>query len=152
MVAPVSVWAAGTLPDAVGWTVSSFLIADGRPAELIGLLDEEADLAGRLVPGAALTVSLLSGDHRGLADAFAGLAPAPGGVFRIGRWIETAWGPVLADAPAWIGARIEVEPGYAGWALLIRAVIEQVEIGPEADEADGLLTHLRGRYRVTSTS
>ncbi len=152
MVAPVSVWAAGTRPGAVGWTVSSFLIADGRPAELLGLLDDESDLAGRLESGATLTVSLLSGEHRGLADAFAGLAPAPGGVFRLGTWVDTEWGPVLADAPAWLGARIEAAPAYAGWALLVRAVIERVEIGPQADPADGLLTHLRGRYRVTSTS
>jgi flavin reductase (DIM6/NTAB) family NADH-FMN oxidoreductase RutF len=151
MIAPVSVWAAGDGTGRTGWTLSSFLVADGEPPEVLGLLDEDSTLADRLTsadpePGAALTVNLLGWAHRGLADAFAGTAPAPGGPFTLGVWEPTAWGPVLADAPGWLGVRLVGEPQSAGWSLLVRAVVEHVELG--ADPADGMLGYLRGRYRA----
>jgi flavin reductase (DIM6/NTAB) family NADH-FMN oxidoreductase RutF len=155
MPSPVSVWTAGAGGGRVGWTLSSFLVADGQPAEVIGLLDEDSDLADALTAapapaggGATLVVNLLGWAHRGLADAFAGVAPAPGGVFKLGGWTESAWGPVLADAPAWLGARVTGPPEHAGWALLVRAEVEHVELGPEPDA--GMLTYARGRYRPVS--
>jgi flavin reductase (DIM6/NTAB) family NADH-FMN oxidoreductase RutF len=153
MIAPVSVWAAGDETGRAGWTLSSFLVADGEPPEVLGLLDEDSALADRLTsadlaPGAPLTVNLLGWAHRGLADAFAGVAPAPGGPFTVGSWLPTRWGPVLADAPGWLGARLVGEPQPAGWSLLVRAVVEHVELGPEPP--DGMLGYLRGRYRAVS--
>jgi flavin reductase (DIM6/NTAB) family NADH-FMN oxidoreductase RutF len=149
MVAPVSVWAAGDGAGRTGWTLSSFLVADGEPPEVLGLLDEDSALADRLTAagpeGATLTVTLLGWAHRGLADAFAGLAPAPGGPFTLGSWLRSDWGPVLADAPGWLGARLVGEPQPAGWSLLVRAVVEHVELGPEPP--DGMLGYVRGRYR-----
>jgi len=153
MSAPVSVWAAGDGVNRVGWTLSSFLVAEGQPAEVLGLLDEDSALADRLVQavpaeGIPLTVNLLGWPHRGLADAFAQLAPAPGGPFTLGVWRPTPWGPVLDDTPGWIGARIRQTPDHAGWALLVRATVEHVEIGVEP--ADGMLGYVRGRYRPIS--
>ena len=153
MVAPVSVWAAGDQTSRAGWTLSSFLVADGEPPEVLGLLDEDSALADRLTAadpgrGATLTVNLLGWAHRGLADAFAGVAPAPGGPFTLGAWQPTAWGPVLVDAPGWLGARLVGEPQPAGWSLLVRAVVEHVELGPEPPE--GMLGYVRGRYRAVS--
>ena len=152
MSAAVSVWAAGDGPGRTGWTLSSFLVADGEPAEVLGLLDEDSALADRLTAagaeGATLTVNLLGWAHRGLADAFAGLAPAPGGPFTLGTWQPSDWGPVLADAPGWLGARLVGEPQPAGWSLLVRAVVEHVELSPEPP--DGMLGHVRGRYRAVS--
>lgn len=150
MVAPVSVWAAGEGRTRVGWTVSSFLVADGEPGEVLGLLDTDSDLADRLRDADAepvLALSLLGWGDRGLADAFAGQAPAPGGVFRLGSWASTPWGPVLEGSAGWIGARLRPEPlVHAGWGLLVRAVVERAEVGtmPEG----GLLAHARGRYRA----
>ena len=142
--ATVSVWTSAHQGRRAGWTVSSFLLADGDPPQLVGLLDEDSDLADVLLDSRTVAVSVLGAQHRGLADAFAGLAPAPGGVFTLGSWAETAWGPVLDDAPAWIGARLgEGSPPYAGWGLLIQATIERVELTSDAET----LTHLRGRYR-----
>ncbi len=150
MSAPVSVWAAGDGAGRTGWTLSSFLVADGEPPEVLGLLDEDSALADRLTAagpdGATLTVNLLGWTHRGLADAFAGVAPAPGGPFTLGSWRTTDWGPVLVDAPGWLGARLVGEPQPAGWSLLVRAVVEHVELGPEP--ADGMLGYVRGRYRA----
>lgn len=145
MPAPVTVWTAELAGRRVGWTVSSVLVADGQPAELLGLLDEDSDLADAVLETRAFAVSLLGGTHRALADAFAGVAPAPGGVFRLGSWRETAWGPVLTDAAGWLGARMLAgQPEHAGWALVIRAEVEHVELGEPATD---VLAHLRGRYR-----
>lgn len=153
MPSSVSIWTASAAGRRAGWTLSSFLVADGEPAEVVGLLDEDSTLADLLAPGHAtsepvegrLVVNLLGWPHRGLADAFAGLAPAPGGVFKLGSWQESAWGPVLLDAPAWLGARVLTPTTHAGWGLLVRAVVEHVAIGP--DPEGGMLAHLRGRYR-----
>ena len=80
-----------------------------------------------------------------VADAFAGIGPAPGGAFKLADWHDSDWGPVLDDGPGWLGARVAAEPAHAGWGLLVRATIEHIEIGP--DPADGLLGYVRGRYQ-----
>ena len=149
MIAPVSVWAAKNGQRSAGWTLSSFLVADGRPAEVIGILDDESELAELLAMTPTLTVNLLGWPHRSLADAFAGVGPAPGGAFRLAAWRDTDWGPVLDDGPGWLGARMAAAPVHAGWGLLLRANIEHIEIGPEP--TDGLLGYVRGRYQsITS--
>jgi flavin reductase (DIM6/NTAB) family NADH-FMN oxidoreductase RutF len=153
MPAPVSVWAAGQGAGRAGWTLSSFLVVDGEPAEVLGVLDEDSALAERLtasdpVLGRPLTVNLLGWQHRGLADAFAGVAPAPGGPFTLGRWRDTEWGPVLDDAPGWLGVRLRSVPDRAGWSLLVQATVDHVELGSDPDE--GMLAYVRGRYRAVS--
>ena len=150
MSAPVSVWAAGEGTHRVGWTLSSFLVADGQPAEVLGLLDEDSALADRLlhaVPAAGipLAVNLLGWPHRGLADAFAQLAPRPAGRS------PSASGATAPGVRCWTTRRLDRRPGapspdHAGWALLVRATVEHVELGPEP--ADGMLGHVRGRYRA----
>jgi flavin reductase (DIM6/NTAB) family NADH-FMN oxidoreductase RutF len=145
MASPVSIWAAAANGSRAGWTLSSFLLADGDPGEVIGLIDEESPLADLLAETATLTVNLLGWQQRGLADAFAGVGPAPGGPFTLHTWRDTAWGPVLEDSLGWIGARIKADADRAGWALLLRAVVERVEI--PSDPAEDLLCYVRGRYR-----
>ena len=150
MPAPVSVWTTTLEGRSTGWTISSFLLAEGRPPEVAGLVDEEADFADQLWRTGRFAVSLLAGSHRQLADVFAGLAPAPGGVFIVGRWRHTDWGPVLDDAVGWLGATVTAastratEPAHAGWALLVRGVVEHSELA-EPDER-GVLCSFRGRY------
>ncbi|SDS24892.1 NADH-FMN oxidoreductase RutF, flavin reductase (DIM6/NTAB) family [Friedmanniella luteola] len=161
MPAPVSVWTSTAGGRSAGWTLSSFLLADGRPPEVVGLVDEEADFADQLALSGRFAVSLLAGPHRHLADVFAGQAPAPGGVFTVGRWRETAWGPVLEDAVGWLGAALvaadvapgqpdpaqpgaEPHPDRAGWSLLVRGRVEHTELA-EPDER-GVLCSFRGRY------
>lgn len=145
MPAPVSVWTTHAEPRPVGWTVSSFLLADGDPAEVVGLVDEESDFADAVATSGHLAISLLGWSHRALAEVFAGLAPAPGGTFTVGSWSDTAWGPVLDDGAGWLGVRIlEGEPEHAGWALLVRGVVEHVELGDLP--GTGLLSSFRGRY------
>lgn len=155
MVSPVSVWTALGEGHRAGWTVSSFLVADGEPGEVVGVVDEDSDLGEVLAQPHAgpeliprVVVNLLTWEQRQLADAFAGQAPAPGGVFRLGTWTESEWGPVLLGSAGWIGARLTAEPpGHAGWGLLVRATVEHVQLPDPAPE-QGALVHARGRYRT----
>ena len=149
MPSPVSVWTGGTGRARAGWTLSSFLVADGEPAQVIGVLDEDSDLATALIANqepARFVVNLLGWSHRNLADVFAGLAPAPGGAFKLGTWLDTDWGPALADAPGWLGARFVGPVDHAGWGLLVRGEVEHVALGPTPP--DGVLCHVHGRYRA----
>jgi flavin reductase (DIM6/NTAB) family NADH-FMN oxidoreductase RutF len=138
----VSLWTTGTGPDRAGLTVSSLMIANGEPAHALALVDPDSDFAAGVQETGAAVVQLLEWPHRDLAEAFAGLAPAPGGVFRLGSWTDTDWGPRLDGASAWAGVRVAAEPTEVGWSLLLDAAIEHVEIGEEAQP----LVHRRGRY------
>jgi flavin reductase (DIM6/NTAB) family NADH-FMN oxidoreductase RutF len=145
MTSPVSIWTAASGGNRAGWTLSSFLVADGDPGEVMGLVDEESALADIVAETTTVTVNLLGWDQRALADAFAGVAPAPGGPFALAGWTDTEWGPVLVDSLGWIGARLKPDADHAGWSLLLRAVVERVEM--PANPADDLLCYVRGRYR-----
>lgn len=139
----VSLWTSGTGRDRAGLTVSSLLVADGEPGTVLALLDPDSDLWEELVEQRTAVVQLLGWEHRGLADAFAGVAPAPGGAFRLAEWGETAWGPVLSGASAWAGVRlVDGTAREVGWSVLAEAVVEHVEMGEEQPP----LVHRRGRY------
>jgi flavin reductase (DIM6/NTAB) family NADH-FMN oxidoreductase RutF len=141
--AAVTLWTAAA-PDGgrAGLTVSSTLVADGEPARLLGLIDEEsafwpaAERAGRFV------MAPLRSAHRQLADRFAGQLPAPGGPFAGSEWRHTPYGPVLAELASWVGCRLDAARPF-GWGLLVEATIERVELGEDGDP----LIHFRGRYR-----
>jgi flavin reductase (DIM6/NTAB) family NADH-FMN oxidoreductase RutF len=141
--APVTIWAVGTDTHRVGLTVSSVVVADGDPGEVIGLIDPASDVYDELRATGRWAVSLLAYGDRQLSDAMAGLAPAPGGPFRLAHWRDTAWGPVLATSPGWLGATLLTEPVEAGWSMLVRGVVEQIEI----DESVAPVAYVRGRYR-----
>ena len=135
----MTVWTSGSGAARAGLTVSSVLIADGEPARLIGLID--ADSALWESGPDTVVVNVLAGQHRFLADAFAGTAPAPGGPFTLAEWTETSWGPALTGAAGWLGVRLDGEPRDVGWRVLAEGVIEHVELGTVDP-----LVHLRGRY------
>ena len=139
--APVTVWATGEGAQRRGLTVSSLLLAAGEPDRVLGLIDPDSDFWE--AEPATWTVNVLGAEHRFLADAFAGTAPAPGGPFTLGDWTDSAWGPVLTGTAGWIGVRRdEAEPREVGWGLLVEGIVESVTVG----DADALV-HLRGRYR-----
>ena len=146
MTSPVSIWAAAGGGNRAGWTLSSFLVADGDPGEVIGLVDEESALADLLAETATVTVNLLGWDQRTLPDAFAGVAPGAWRPFALARMDRHGMGPgTPRTPPGWIGARLRPDPDHAGWGLLLRAVVERVEI--LADPTEDLLCYVRGRYR-----
>ena len=144
----VTLWTTGSGTERAGLTVSSVLVAPGEPARVLGLLDPDSDLAETLAETGTAAVQLLAWRHRDLADAFAGVAPAPGGPFRLGRWTDTPWGPVLEGVSAWAGIRCDGPGTPVGWSRLVDGVLEHAELGPEEaeGEADAPLVHRRGRY------
>jgi flavin reductase (DIM6/NTAB) family NADH-FMN oxidoreductase RutF len=143
----VSLWTAGVgeEPHArAGLPVSSLLVAPGEPAHIVGLLDPDSELVEMMEQTRVAVVQLLQWQHRQLADAFAGTAPAPGGPFRLGEWNESPWGPVLADASAWAGVRLVEGRGTPlGWSLLLDTTVEHIVIAQESAP----LIHRRGRYQ-----
>lgn len=143
---PVTVWTSAAGGRRAGWTVSSMLLADGEPAEVLGLIDPDSDLADLVALSGTVAVSLLGWEHRALADVFAGLAPAPGGPFRTAVWTDTPWGPVLDGAPGWLGARVLDASTQAGWSRLVRAEVEYAEVPSVPPGA--ALSYVRGRYRA----
>ncbi|GAA4889222.1 hypothetical protein GCM10025789_01990 [Tessaracoccus lubricantis] len=145
MPSPVTIWtsADGTTRD--GWTISSVLVADGEPAELVALVDEDSDWWTLFRRTGLATVNVLPHGQGWLSDVFARVAPSPGGPFRTGEWSDDPRGPRLVHAAAWAGVRLlDANPGHAGWGLLVRAVIESVELPGSDVEA---LVHRRGRYQ-----
>jgi 3-hydroxy-9,10-secoandrosta-1,3,5(10)-triene-9,17-dione monooxygenase reductase component len=144
LAAPVTLWTtpmvAGSSRPA-GLTVSSVLVADGEPGRVVGLIDEESDFWAAAQVAGRFAVTPLTPADRQLADRFAGLMPAPGGLFATGDWTETPYGPVPRHVGTWAGCRLESNRP-CGWARLVEAVIEAVEAGP----APAPLVHYRGRY------
>jgi flavin reductase (DIM6/NTAB) family NADH-FMN oxidoreductase RutF len=137
----VSLWTTGGTARA-GLTVSSLMVAPGDPPRVLGLVDPDSDLFDAVQVTGTVVVALLGWEHRDLADAFAGVAPAPGGPFRAGRWRDTEWGPVLDGVSAWAGVRVDRSDHQVGWSVLLEGVVEHVEIGVETAP----LVHRRGRY------
>jgi flavin reductase (DIM6/NTAB) family NADH-FMN oxidoreductase RutF len=137
--APVTVVATGEGSGRSGLTVSSLLVVPGDPGQVVVVIDPDSDLGSTLGQGATLTVSVLGPNDTYLAEAFAGLAPAPGGMFRLGRWTQTDWGPVL-DGSTWLAATV-TDLGQLGRALLVTATVESVALARSE-----VLVHQRGRY------
>jgi 3-hydroxy-9,10-secoandrosta-1,3,5(10)-triene-9,17-dione monooxygenase reductase component len=135
----VTLW---TTPGPAGLTVSSMLVADGEPGRVLGLIDAESEFWDAVSQSRRFAVVPLGADDQQVADRFAGLMPAPGGLFAAGEWIDTDYGPVPANAGTWAGCRLDSDKP-TGWALLIEATIETVRL----DQQPPPLTHFRGRYR-----
>ncbi|MFC4066862.1 flavin reductase family protein [Actinoplanes subglobosus] len=136
--ATVTLW---TAPGPAGLTVSSTMIADGDPGRVLGLIDEESDFWEAVAAAGRFAVTPLTPDDRRLADRFAGLFPAPGGLFAAGEWQQTDYGPVPAHAATWAGCVLDGSRP-CGWAVLLDGVIETVRAG----SAGSPLIHYRGRY------
>lgn len=137
----VTLLTSGPEDDRAGLTVSSLMVGLGAPPHVLALVDPDStlrDVLGRTGRG---VVHLLGWEHRDLADAFAGVTPAPGGPFRMASWDQTGFGPVLEGTSAWAGFQVH-DVREVGWSLLVDGVLEEVHLGEAADP----LVHRRGRY------
>lgn len=128
--------------DRAGLTVSSLMVANGDPARVLALVDPDSDLAEAVARTGRAVVQLLSWSHRELAEAFAGTAPAPGGPFRTGDFVDSPWGPRLADVTTWAGVLLE-SAAPVGWSILLTLTVDEVTVGND----DEPLVHRRGRYQ-----
>jgi hypothetical protein len=138
----VSLWTTGAGATRAGLTVASVMVANGSPGRLLGLLDPDATLTEELLRTGLGVVQLLEWDDRDLADAFGGVAPAPGGPFVSGAWQQTGHGPLLEGRThALVAVESAVE---VGWSLLVTTTMEQVVVVEERHP----LEHRRGRYRA----
>jgi flavin reductase (DIM6/NTAB) family NADH-FMN oxidoreductase RutF len=147
MPATVTLWTAyGPEERPAGLTVSSTVVADGDPGQILGLVDEESDLYAALRHAGRFVVAVLRDGDGQLADRFAGLLPAPGGLFAEGRWERTEYGPVRAGVHPWAACTLS-STSTAGYATLVQATVEKVVFGER--ELPPLVRH-RARYvRVT---
>lgn len=81
MPSPVSIWTSGSASRRDGWTISSFLVADGDPAQLVALVNEDCDWWEVFRETGEATVNVLGTGQGPVADVFARVAPSPGGPF-----------------------------------------------------------------------
>jgi flavin reductase (DIM6/NTAB) family NADH-FMN oxidoreductase RutF len=141
LASPVAILTAEHAGQRAGLTVSSMLVVDGDPGQLLAMVDPLSDLHDSVLGSGAAVLNLLGvADHQ-LAEAFGFQAPAPGGPFGLADWTNSEWGPVLAGALGWAGCRLlDQRPG--GWAVELRLSIESVTIGRD----NSPLLHHRGRY------
>lgn len=139
----VSLWTTGEGPDRAGLTVSSLMVASGEPALVVGLLDPDSDLGEslRATIEVRCLVQLLEWRHHDLAEKFAGQMPAPGGLFASADWVQTAYGPRLADVETWAECVVQ-DVRELGWSVEVTCRIESGTLGA----LDDPLLHRRGRY------
>lgn len=137
LAAPVTLWASGEGRARVGLTVSSMLVVLGESGRVIGLLDPDSEFAAGRGPRGA--ISVLEEPDRLLAESFAGVGPAPGGLFAQAPFAQTEWGPVVPGR-TWAGVTWESERTL-GWSVEVVGRIETVSL------SDGIIwAHARGRY------
>lgn len=136
----VSLWTAGSARERAGLTVSSLMVANGSPAFVLGLVDPDSAFYEAVTGTGLAVVHLLEWRDRGLADAFGGVAPAPGGAFTLAEFEQTPHGPRL---PARTHALVSVAGiREVGWSTLVTASIDEVVVLPD----ESPLEHRRGRY------
>jgi flavin reductase (DIM6/NTAB) family NADH-FMN oxidoreductase RutF len=143
MPATVTLWTAyGRDGRPAGLTVSSTLVADGEPGLLLGLVDDESEVYPALLATRRFAVTVLGAGDDQLADRFAGLLPAPGGLFTDAGWERTDYGPVRAAGHAWAGCTMS-SAARVGYGMLVQATVDRVELG---DVDRSALVRYRGRY------
>lgn len=142
MAAPVTIWTSGAGGARTGLTISSAVIAEGRPSLVLGLMNDTSDLFEAIQENGRFVVHVLEESHKVLADVFAGLRPSPGGMFSSLDTHESEWGPVLSDVPnrAFCRHTGSIEAGYQ---RLVQGAAERIEL----DDLERPLVYFRGRYR-----
>jgi 3-hydroxy-9,10-secoandrosta-1,3,5(10)-triene-9,17-dione monooxygenase reductase component len=137
----VTVWTAGAAAGGAGLTVSSVLVADGRPARLLGLVDPTSAFWEAAEAAGAFVVHVLAAGDRSLAERFAEVRPPVRGAFERLEVAPSAWGPVLGGRRPWAGCRL-AGSAPVGYDLLAEGVIERLEL-PDPEDPLGWL---HGRF------
>lgn len=141
LVAPVTVLTAD-VDDPAGLTVSSFFVIEGEVARAAALVGPGSDFLEAAERSGAFVAHVLDDDRAVVADVFAGLRPAPGGMFKAVEAEASPWGPRLVDVEDWAGCSLE-EVRPLGEQLLLVGVISHLEVSDLHDP----LIYFRGVYR-----
>jgi flavin reductase (DIM6/NTAB) family NADH-FMN oxidoreductase RutF len=145
LIAPVTVWTAGSGDRRAGLTVSSLLVAEGDPAEVLGLLDPLSELFDLLVERGSFVIHVLDAADQRLAGMFAGAYPVD--PFEEVDTVDAESGPVISGTRHILGCRL-VGSEELGFQMLVRGSIEALELVAEAGQP---LIRYRGRYRKLSS-
>jgi flavin reductase (DIM6/NTAB) family NADH-FMN oxidoreductase RutF len=138
----VTVWTAGGPGDATGLTVSSVLVAEGRPPLLVGLISPTSDLLDAIRSTGRFVVHVLGEGNETLAERFAGVRPSPGGLFTGLRMEDSEWGPMLLDFPDRAMCSLQ-EAAEIGYHVMVRGAVDEFTMS----DFDEPLVYFRGRYR-----
>jgi len=138
----VSLWTTGEGRSRAGLTISSLMVANGEPPQILALVDPDSDFLTAVRETEACVVQVLSWRDRALAEMFAGTAPAPGGAFGHAEWEQTPWGPRLTSATSWAHA-VPIDEHEVGWSTLLTCRLEEAHV---LDETEPALGHRRGRF------
>jgi 3-hydroxy-9,10-secoandrosta-1,3,5(10)-triene-9,17-dione monooxygenase reductase component len=144
LVAPVTIWTAGSQDRRAGLTVSSLLVAEGDPAEVLGLLDPLSELFDRLVERGSFVVHVLEAADQRLAGMFAGAYPVD--PMEEVDPVDGEYGPVISGLRHTIGCRLRGSEEL-GFQMLVRGRVESLEIVADSGQP---LVRYRGRYRKLS--
>lgn len=141
LAAPVTVWTSRTAEGApVGITISSVLVAEGEPPEVLGLVDPLSVFCDAVHASARFVLHVLAAEQVRLAEAFA--LRFPGDPFEHEAVTSTPWGPALGSVRTRAGCAL-VESSEAGYSRLLRARVEEIVL----DERDTRpLVRYRGDY------
>lgn len=142
LAAGVTIVTSGSEQRRVGLTVSSLLVVEGDPPLVQLVVGPTTDLWDVAADSGRFVIHICRQDDARLADAFAGLAPAPGGMFTNLTVEQTEWGPVLTD----LGDRAYcsfVSAEEAGWSGLVSGRIDRVEVSDLVQP----MIHFRSAYR-----
>ena len=144
LAAPVTVWTAyEEAEESTGITVSSILIGEGKPPSVLGFIAPDSNFWEALRASKRFVVHVLDETQTRIADQFA--LRYPGDPFE-GLSVERSdYGPVLSEPRTRARATLM---GFidAGYSLLIRGSIDEVEFDPNPSAP---LVHYRGRYLTT---
>jgi 3-hydroxy-9,10-secoandrosta-1,3,5(10)-triene-9,17-dione monooxygenase reductase component len=105
-------------------TVSACCLVSLTPPLFLVSLHNESSVLEAIGGGSGFAVSMLSGRHELLADAFAGRAPRPDGRWsRIHHRTAVTGAPMLSDALAWLDCRLWQQVAAGDHTLLIGLVV-----------------------------
>lgn len=141
LAAPVTVLTAGAGTPA-GLAVSSVLVVEGEPPLVLAVVGLGTDFLDAATESGTFVAHVLDGAAGPLADVFAGLRPAPGGMFADHETEVTDWGPRLIAVADWAGCRLE-ETRPVGDQALVVGSIHHLEVSELTDP----LVYFRGSYR-----
>lgn len=141
LAAPVTVWTTATTTGAsVGITISSVLVAEAEPPEVLGLVDPLSVFFDTVGDSGRFVLHVLTAEQARLAEAFA--LRFPGDPFEGQAMSRTPWGPALDSVTTRAGCAV-IESWQIGYSRLVRARVEDIVLD---ERATGPLVRYRGNY------